>query len=60
MKDDAAMRVLTDDEFLAAVADKHNAVELDNGFLELRREGKVQIFDDGSGDPLIVTIEKTN
>ncbi len=60
MKDDAAMRVLTDDEFLAAVADKGNPDELNVAFLELRREGKIQIFDDGVGDPLIVTVEQTN
>jgi hypothetical protein len=54
------MRVLTDDEFLAAVADKHNPEVLNRAFLELRREGRIQIFDDGSGDPLIVLIEQTN
>ena len=60
MKDDAPMQVLTDDEFLAAVAEKGNPDELNRAFLELRRQGRIQIYDDGSGDPLIVTIEKTN
>jgi hypothetical protein len=60
MKDDAPMRVMTDEEFLAAVADRHNPEELNNACLELRRQGRIQIFDDGSGDPLIVTIEQTN
>ena len=60
MKDDAPMRVLTDDEFLAAVADKGNPDELNRAFLELRRQGRIQIYDDGSGDPLIVAAEKTN
>ena len=54
------MRVLTDDEFLAAVADRNNPEELDRAMLELRRQGRIQIYNDGSGDPLIVTIEKTN
>ena len=60
MNDYSAMRVMTDDEFLAAVADKGNPNELNQAMLELRREGKIQIFDDGSGDPLIVTVEHTN
>ncbi len=60
MKNNAPMRVLTDDEFLAAVADKGNPDELNRAFLELRRQGKVQIFDDGSGDPIIVLVELTN
>jgi hypothetical protein len=60
MKDDAPMRVLTDDEFLAAVADEHNPEEFNLACLELRRQGKIQIFDDGSGDPLLVVIEQTN
>jgi hypothetical protein len=45
------MRVLTDDEFLAAVADKGNPDDMNRAFLELRRQGRIQIFDDGSGDP---------
>ena len=51
---------MTDDEFLAAVAGQGNPEELNLTFLELRRQGKIQIFDDGSGDPLLVMTEKTN
>jgi hypothetical protein len=28
--------------------------------LALRREGRIQLFDDGSGDPLIVKMERVN
>ena len=52
--------ILTDKEFLAAVADKDAPEEFDNALLELRREGRIQIFDDGSGEPLIVKLEQTN
>jgi len=51
---------MTDEEFLAAVAARNNPEELNQATLELRREGRIQIYDDGSGDPLIVTIEQTN
>ena len=54
------MRILTDDEFLAAVAGKGSPAELDQAMLELRRQGRIQIYDDGSGDPLIIKIEQTN
>ena len=60
MKDEARMRIMTDDEFLAAVADKGNPDEMNREFLELRRQGRIQIFDDGSGDPLLIVIEQTN
>ena len=56
----AKMRIMTDDEFLAAVADKGNPDEMNRAFIELRRQGRIQIFDDGSGDPLLVVIEQTN
>jgi hypothetical protein len=26
----------------------------------MRREGRIQIFDDGSADPLIIKLEQTN
>ena len=55
-----ALRVLTDEEFLEMVADKNNPAELDQAMLALRREGRIQLFDDGSGDPLIVATERTN
>jgi hypothetical protein len=53
---------LTDDEFLAMVAPKGNPEEMNRAFLELRREGRVQLFDDDScpGNPLIIQLEKTN
>jgi hypothetical protein len=51
---------MTDDEFLAAVADKGNPDDMNRAFLELWRQGRIQIFDDGSGDLLIVTVEQTN
>ncbi|MGA2620203.1 MAG: hypothetical protein ABSF26_21500 [Thermoguttaceae bacterium] len=53
-------RVLSDEQFLAMVADKGNPAELDQAMLEMRREGRIQLFDDGSGDPLIVKAERTN
>jgi hypothetical protein len=56
----AKMRIMTDEEFLAAVADKGNPDDMNRAFLELRRQGRIQIFDDGSGDPLLVVIEQTN
>jgi hypothetical protein len=55
-----AFRVLTDEEFLAMVANKGNPAELNQAMLALRREGRIQLFDDGSDDPLIVTTERTN
>ena len=54
------MRVMTDEEFLAVVAARNNPKELDEAMLELCRQGKIQIWDDGSGDPLIVKVEQTN
>jgi hypothetical protein len=53
-------RVLTDEQFLAMVANKGNPAELDQAMLALRREGRIQLFDDGSGDPLIVKTEQMN
>ena len=55
-----AFRVLTDEQFLAMVANKENPAELDQAMLTLRREGRIQLFDDGSGDPLVVKTEQTN
>jgi len=55
-----AFRVLTDEEFLVMVANKGNPAELNQAMLALRREGRIQLFDDGSGDPLIITTERTN
>ncbi len=55
-----AFRVLTDEEFLAMVADKGNPAELNEAMLALRREGRIQLFDDGTDDPLIITTERTN
>jgi hypothetical protein len=55
-----AFRVLTDEQFLAMVADKGNPAELNQAMLALRREGRIQLFDDGSGDPLIVKTELVN
>jgi hypothetical protein len=52
--------ILTDDEFLAMVAGKGHPDELNQAMLTLRREGRIQLFDDGSGDPLVVTLERTN
>ena len=52
--------ILTDEEFLAAVADKDAPEEFDNAHLEMRRESRIQIFADGSGEPLIVKLEQTN
>lgn len=52
--------ILTDKEFLAAVADKDAPEEFDKALLELRRVGRIHIVDDGSGEPLIVKLEQTN
>lgn len=54
------MRILSDNEFLAMVADRGNPEEMNRAILTLRREGRVQLFDDGSGDPLLIQLEKTN
>jgi hypothetical protein len=59
-KKDPKMRILTDEEFLALVSDKGNPDELNQALLEMRREARIQLFDDGSGDPLIITTERTN
>ena len=53
-------RVLNDEEFLAMVANKGNPDELNQAMLALRQEGRIQLFDDGSGDPLIVKTEQAN
>ncbi len=55
-----AFRILTDEQFLAMVANKGNPAELDQAMLDLRREGRIQLFDDGSGDSLIVKTEQAN
>ena len=52
--------ILTDDEFLAMVADRGQPEGLDEVILDLRHEGRIQIFDDGTGDPLIIKLEQTN
>jgi hypothetical protein len=52
--------ILTDEQFLAMVADQDQPAELNQAMLELRRDGKIQIFDDGSDEPLIVKLEQTN
>ena len=57
---DPKMRILTDEEFLAMVAGKGNPDEMNQAILELRREGRIQLFDDGNGDPLLITIQQTN
>ena len=54
------MRILSDSEFLAMVADRGNPKEMNRAILKLRQEGRVQLFDDGSGDPLVVHLEQTN
>ncbi len=54
-----ALPIMTDEEFLAAVADKDYPQEFNQAMLELRREGLVQIFDD-FGEPLIVKPEWVN
>ncbi len=55
-----AFRILSDEQFLAMVANKGNPAELNQAMLALRREGRIQLFDDGSDDPLIVTTERMN
>lgn len=55
-----AFQVLTDEEFLASAAENGYPEELNETMLELRRGGQIQLFDDGTGDPLIVKIERTN
>ena len=57
---DVEFSILTDEEFLSMVADKDAPEEFDKALLEMRREGRIQIFDDGSGEPLIVKLEQTN
>ena len=48
------MHILSDDGFLAMVKDKGNPDEFNRAIIQLRREGRIQLFDDGSGDPLII------
>ena len=52
--------ILTDEQFLAMVASQEQPAELNRALLEMRRDGKIQIFDDNSGDPLIIKLEQTN
>jgi hypothetical protein len=52
--------ILTDNEFLQMVADQEQPAELNEALLEMRRQRKIQIFNDGSGDPLIIQLEQTN
>ena len=52
--------ILTDEEFLAMVADRGQPDEFNEALLELRREGQIQILDDASGDPLIIKVEQMN
>ena len=54
------MRILSDSEFLAMVAKCANHEDMNQAFLTMRQEGSIQLFDDGSGDPLIIQLEKTN
>jgi hypothetical protein len=60
MNEHSEMRILSDEEFLVMVADQGNPEEMNRAFLEMRREGRIQLFDDGSGDPLIVKLEYMN
>lgn len=53
------MKILSDNEFVSMV-EKWGNSRLDQMFLELRKEGSIQLFDDNSGDPLIVQLEETN
>jgi hypothetical protein len=52
--------ILTDEEFLAMIADRGQPDELNQEMLAMRRDGVIQIFDDGTGDPLIIKLEQTN
>lgn len=52
--------VLSDEAFLRMVEPLGQPAEFNDALLELRREGRIQIYDDGSGDPYIVRIEQTN
>jgi hypothetical protein len=52
--------ILTDEQFLAMVADEDQPDELNQSLLEMRGEGKIQIFGDGTIDPLIIQLECTN
>ncbi len=42
------------------VAGKDYSDEMNEVMIELRQEGKVQLFNDGSDDPLIIKLEQTN
>ena len=53
------MKILSDNEFVSMV-EKWGNSRLDQMFLDMRREGSIQLFDDNSGDPLIVQLEETN
>lgn len=46
-------RLLTDDEFREMVKGK-GPEELAEAMLTMRREGRIQLYDDGLGDPLVV------
>ncbi len=52
--------ILSDEEFLEMATKKGWLEELNVALLQARREGKVQLFDDDSGDPLVVKVEQTN
>ncbi len=60
MKGDANMRIMTDEEYCTAVAVEGNLDDLSRDIIDMRREGIVQIFDDGSGEPFIALMEHTN
>ena len=55
------MKILSDNEFVSMV-EKWGNSRLDQMFLDMRREGSIQLFDDNSCDgvPLIVQLEETN
>ena len=57
------MRILTDQEFLAMVEKDHETEmnkEINQAILELRREARIQVFDDDTPNPLIIKLEETN
>ena len=52
--------VLSDEAFQRMVEPLGQPVEFNDALLQLRREGRIQIYDDGSGDPYIILTEQTN
>ncbi len=52
--------VLSDEEFLRIVEPLGQPKEFNDALLQLRREGRIQIYNDGSGNPYIILISKTN